>query len=203
MKLIFNNISPFARKCRVLISLLGIEKDLSLENIGALSPIAANEKLLAYNPLGKIPILVLGQDQALLDSRVICEYLNTLAGGDFFPSNKEQKFASLQCQSLADGLSEAALSIRYELSFREQHQQSEQWMFKQRERIAQVINHFDRYTLSLRKQPAIGEIAIACALGYIDFRLPDIDWRATNDNLANWFDELNQNDFMRATAPGL
>ncbi len=195
MKLYTNAASPFARKCRIIAH----ELKLTLEEIRTL-PMQEPE-FRRINPLGKIPALVLDDGSILIDSPVICEYLNHAGGGKFFPNDsiwKEdaRRWKTLGLQALGDGLADAAVA----------------WMIEGRQ---QPVNetmrtrHMAAVTASLdvlarakfADDPTIGEISVACALGYLDFRMPDLDWKSSRPTLAGWYAKFCEYPSMKATAP--
>jgi len=197
MKLYSNPASPFARKCHVVAQELGIE----------LEPVVVNarddEALRKVNPLKKIPALVLDDGSVLFDSPVICEYLNHLGGGKFFPgmsilSQHTRHWKALTLQALADGIMEAAVACRYE-SIQPAEKQNADFIARYRATIAAGLDALERVKFS--EPPTIGEIAAGCALGYLDFRYPDIAWRGTHPRLAEWFATFSEYPSMRATVP--
>jgi glutathione S-transferase len=199
MQLLYNTASPYARKCRILICELGLDDKVAQQDVGMLSPLHTEASLFAVNPLGKIPVLLLRQEQALQDSRVICEYLNHFAAGPFFPDGNA-RFLSLQCQALADGLLDAALTIRYQLGFCENP-----WMQlieKQRVRKQQALQALEDTFDEWKEDFTVGEVAIACALGYLDFRFAEWNWRQRYPRVADWFTGMSARQSLADTVPG-
>ena len=199
MKLYTAPASPFARKVRVVIHELNLQN--RVEEIQT-NP-AESDELRRVNPLGKIPALVLDDGSALLDSKVICEYLNDLGGGKFFPGMSilranSGRWRALTLQALADGISEAAVARVYE-GRRSEGEKSRAFIDKQEAVIARALDALDG--IRFAKDPTIGEIAAACAIGYLDFRLPDLNWRATRPHLAEWYGDFAKFPSMIATAP--
>jgi glutathione S-transferase len=201
MDLMYNKLSPFARKCRILAYELNLDDQLTLTDLGVISPLQPNKIVLESNPLGQIPSLVLADGTSLQDSRVICEYLNSIGDGPFFPNNPDARFYSLQLQALADGLMDAAVATRYELAFLDSEQQWHARVQQLQQRMVRVIQHFDKLTSDFKHKPTIGEITVACALGYIDLRFKEINWRAENINLAQWYEQFEKRESMRMTRP--
>ena len=199
MKLYMNPASPFARKARVVAHELDLTR--LIEEI-SVNP-HASEELRRINPLGKIPVLVLNDGSTLIDSPVICEYLNDLGGGKFFPGTNlwrevSGRWRALTLQALGDGIADAAVARVYE-GRRPPELQSEAAIHKQTAVIARSLDALERARFA---EPAtIGEIALACALGYIDFRLPELEWRTTRPNLHGWFGSFAQRASMQATMP--
>jgi glutathione S-transferase len=197
MKLYTNRASPFARKCRVVAR----ELDIKLEEIEVNA--RDDESLRRINPLKKIPILILDEGSVLFDSRVICEYLNHLGGGKFFPgmnlfSNATGRWKSMGLHALADGIMDAAVACRYE-SIQDEARRNPDFIARYRATVTAGVDVLER--MKFTEVPTIGEIATGCALGYLDFRYPDIAWRDSHPKLAAWFAKFAQFPSMLATAP--
>jgi len=195
MKLYTNPASPFGRKCRVIARELGIK----LEEIN-ISPFQ-DPNMRKINPLGKIPALQLDDGSVLFDSPVICEYLNHTGGGKFFPGMNIFKHASgrwkaLCLQALGDGLADA--TVAWVLMGREE-QVPKKARARQMETILAALDALER--VKFAKDPTIGEIAVACALGYMELRLTDLDWRASHPNLSGWYAQFCEYPSMKGTAP--
>ena len=195
MKLYGNAASPFARKCRVIAHELG----LKLEEIRTL-PMQEPE-FRRINPLGKIPALVLDDGSVLIDSPVICEYLNHMGGGKFFPGmnifkNTSGRWKALGLAALGDGIADAA--VAYVILGRE-NPVPEAARKRQMDTVLAALDALER--VNFAKDPTIGEISIGCALGYVDFRLPDLDWKSSRPKLAAWFARFSEYPSMKATAP--
>ena len=163
-----------------------------------------NMEYRRVNPLGKIPALALNDGSVLFDSPVICEYLNGLGGGKFFPGssiwrNNTGRWKALVLQALGDGIMEAALGRVYEDRYREPEHRSEAINANNISVINSSLDALERITFA--KDPTIGEISVGCALGYLDFRLADLNWRATRPKLAEWYEKFSQFASMKATAP--
>ncbi|HJR56548.1 MAG TPA: glutathione S-transferase N-terminal domain-containing protein [Rhizomicrobium sp.] len=195
MKLYSNTASPFGRKCKIVAHELG----LALEIVKTL-PMQEPE-FRRINPLGKIPALVVDDGSVLFDSPVICEYLNQRGGGKFFPTDTIWKAAANRWKSqvlhaLGDGISEAAVS--YIIMGREAVP-PENHRARQLATIQAGLDAAERAKFS---NPAtIGEIAIACAIGYVEFRLPDLDWKSSRPKLSAWYAAFRERPSMQATFP--
>jgi glutathione S-transferase len=195
LKLYSNTASPFGRKAKVIAH----ELDLKLEIIRTLP--TQDPEFRRVNPLGKIPALVLDDGSVLFDSPVICEYLNAKGGGKFFPADTIWKAAtnrwkSLALQALGDGISDAAVA----------------WLMLGREpvppeatrtrQLAAIEAGLDAAERAKFNDPVtIGEISIACAIGYVEFRLPGFDWKSSRPKLAAWYAAFAQRTSMQATVP--
>jgi glutathione S-transferase len=199
MKLYMHPASPFARKARIIIRELDLTR--VVEEI-VVNP-AASEELRRINPLGKIPVLVLKDGSTLLDSPVICEYLNDLGGGNFFPGytvwrEVSARWRALTLQALGDGICDAAVARVYE-GRRPPENQHEPTIHKYLAAVTRSLDALEhaRFTAD----PTIGEIAVACALGYLDFRLPELNWRDNRPVLRDWYEKFAQFPSMKDTWP--
>jgi glutathione S-transferase len=199
MKLYMHPASPFARKARIIIRELDLTR--VVEEI-VVNP-AASEELRRINPLGKIPVLVLKDGSTLLDSPVICEYLNDLGGGNFFPGytvwrEVSARWRALTLQALGDGICDAAVARIYE-GRRPPENQSEPTVHKYLAAVTRSLDALERARFTA--DPTIGEIAVACALGYLDFRLPELQWRDSRPVLRDWYEKFAQFPSMKDTWP--
>ena len=202
MKLFHNIASPFVRKVRVLAAETGLVSRIELVQ-SVFTPVSPDTGLFASNPLGKIPTLMLDDGTALFDSRVICEYLDSLhAGPKMFPSEGEARWAALTRQALGDGILDAAVGTRYELALREPSRQWPEWIENQRQKYRRSLDALEAEAASLDGALDIGVITAACALGYLDFRYSDEEWRDTRPGLARWYASFSDRASMRSTAPG-
>lgn len=201
MKLFHNIASPFVRKVRILAVETGLASRIELVQ-SVFTPVSPDTDLFASNPLGKIPTLMLDDGTALFDSRVICEYLDTLhEGPKMFPPEGEARWAALTRQALADGILDAAVGTRYELALREPSRQWPEWIENQRQKYRRSLDALEAEAASLDGALDIGVITAACALGYLDFRYPDEGWRDTRPGLARWYASFSERESMRTTAP--
>ena len=198
MKLYSHPVSPFARKARVIAHELGIKLEIVHVESARKEP-----NLRSVNPLKQVPVLVLDDGSSLFDSPVICEYLNHSGGGKFFPGmsiwrHNSGRWKALGLQALGDGIADAAVAWRYELVEPEDRRNPDRIARAQATIIA-GLDALER--VSFAKDPTIGEIAVACALGYIDFRLTDLDWKSSHPNLSSWYARFSEYPSMKATAP--
>jgi glutathione S-transferase len=198
MKLYSHPVSPFARKCRVVAHELGIKLE-----IVHIESARKDDNLRKVNPLKQIPVLVLDDGSTLFDSPVICEYLNHTGGGKFFPGmsiwrHSSGRWKALGLAALGDGVADAAVAWRYELT-ESQERRNPDRIARSQATIAAGLDALERVTFA--KDPTIGEIAAACALGYIDFRLPDLDWKGSHPKLAAWYARFCDYPSMKATQP--
>lgn len=199
MKLYMSPASPFARKARIIIRELDLTR--LVEEIPT-NP-AASDELRKTNPLGKIPALVLDDGSTLIDSPVICEYLNELGGGKFFPGmsvwrETSGRWRALTLQALGDGIGDAAVARVYE-GRRPEELQNQDAIAKYTTVIGRSLDALERARFA--EPPTIGEVAVACAIGYLDFRLPELDWRATRPKLRDWYEGFANYPAMQETWP--
>lgn len=179
------NASPFARKVRICADILGLAGKIEIRNVNNADP---NDPIVRQNPLGKLPVLVLDDGRTIYDSAVIVEYLDHLAGGGkVIPAGADARFDALTLAALADGILEAAILIIYESRYRPDQTPYQPWLDFQRGKI-------ERALAVLADQPPatavhIGTIALAAALGYLDFR-KQVDWRAKFPKLIPWLDDF-------------
>jgi glutathione S-transferase len=200
MKLFHSPFSPFVRKVMVVAHELGLAERIALLPSAA-HPTQRDGSILAHHPLGQVPTLIDEDGRARADSRVICEYLDALGAGDLFPKAGPDRWTALDDQSTADGMLDAALLIRYELTVRRETERSEAWIAGQTAKIEGALGRFEVQTASLGDRVDIGTIAIACGLGYLDLRFAAMDWRKDAPALAAWSERFAQRPSMIATRP--
>jgi glutathione S-transferase len=184
--------SPFARKVRIVAHELGLADRIELVEVNPWT----DERLRALNPLAKVPTLVCDDGVILYESAIICEYFDDLAGGGLYPSGPA-RWPALLRQGLADGVNTASGRL-FADEQRAPQERSERMMQRFRAAIDGGLDQIDAGQLAT-EQPGIGEIAVAAALGYLDFRWPDRDWRGRRAALAGWFDRFEQRPSMAAT----
>jgi glutathione S-transferase len=200
MKLYHGALSPFVRKVMASAIELGVED--RLEKVPSpLSAIQPNAGVIAVNPIGKIPALELEDGTPLYDSGVIIEYLDQLAdGGRLVPPVGPERWRALRVNALADGLLEAGVYARVETT-RPEGMQWDVWIGAQRAKVTQCLDRLEQEVAAFAATPTIGEIATGCALGWLDFRLPDVAWREGRPQLAAWYEGFAARPAMTATAP--
>ena len=199
MKLYYATASPFVRKVMVLAIETGLIDDIELVKV-ALSPVQPDADVCADNPLGKIPTLVRDDGGALFDSRVICEYLDGLHDGPrMFPESGEARWTALRRQALVDGILDAAVSTRYETFLRPEELRWRDWVDGQMGKVRRGLDVLEGERLNGAID--IGTIAVACMLGYLDFRFPDEGWRDARPGLAAWYEEMAARPAMTRTVP--
>lgn len=192
MKLLSAGPSPFGRKVKIVAALKGLSDRITVEMVDTAAP--DTSALKRENPLGKIPVLILEDGAQLYDSAVICEYLDSLTPAPrLFPSNGQAgsmaRWQTLKLGALADGVMEAALAIVYEKRYRPEDKWVESWMARQQGKVDTALDYLEMTPPSWREHPDYGHIALACALGYLDFR-HEGKWRAKHPRLVGWLDRF-------------
>lgn len=200
MQIRVNAASPFARKVRVVVRETGLS-DRVEEIQTAVSPVTPNADLAGQNPLMKIPALTLADGTVLYDSRVICEYLDSLAGTKLFPQAGPERWRALCLQALCDGILDAAVLIRYEVAVRPEPIRWSKWIDGQRSKIDGGLAALEKARPQFGSHFDIGQIGAACVLGYLDFRFPDMAWRGRYPGLQAWFEGVSQRASIRDTFP--
>lgn len=199
MKLIISNTSPFVRKVRVLAREAGIADQIEEVEVMT-TPFATASEAAAANPVGKIPALVREDGPAIYDSRVICRYLDAKAGAGFYPEARIWEVLTLEAS--ADAILEAAVASVYEVRLRDEAQQSSAWIEAQEGKAKRGMAAIeDRWMSHLNGPLDAAQIAVACACGYIDFRLGSWDWRAELPQLGAWYDRFAARETMTSTVP--
>jgi glutathione S-transferase len=191
--------SPFVRKVRIAIALLGFDDRIKLRETDLNDPA---DTIRRQNPLGKIPALLLDDGSTLYDSRVILEYLDHLAGGGrIVPREPAARFAALRLQALCDGVLDASVLIVYESRYRKEEQRVQGWIDRQAGKVERVLDALEAAPPALTPTPDVGQIALACVLGYRDFRFGG-GWRKEYPRLLAWHDAFAaQVPAFAATAP--
>jgi glutathione S-transferase len=200
MRLFHSPASPFVRKVVVLLHELDKTGEVALDLIQT-TAFASDAALMASNPLAKIPALMRPDGITLYDSRVICQYLNDRFQGGLYPQDT-RKWETLTLEATADGIMDSAVSMAYEVRLRPQAQQSQDWIEAQWAKVSRAIGSLNERWISHLSGPLdMGQIGIACALGYVDFRHGARNWRDGNDALAKWYAEFDSRPSMQATRP--
>ena len=199
MKLRYSGASPYVRKVMVAAHETGLADRIELAPV-SVAPTLLNPEVAAENPLVKVPTLVLADGTSLFDSRVIVEYLDTLhPGRRLFPAEGPARWTALRRQAIGDGLLDAALLIRYENNLRPEPQRWPDWIEGQFRKLRQALAALAAEKLGT--ELTIGEITAGCALGYLDFRFPDEDWRMAHPALESWFAGISERPSFAATLP--
>jgi len=201
MKLIGSLASPYVRKVRVVLAEKKLDCQFEVENVWA-----ADTVIDQFNPLGKVPSLVMEDGSVMIDSRVIVEYLDTLTPVcKLLPPNGRDR-ADVKCwEALADGMLDAAVSVRLERAMRPPEKQSEEWMARQMRKVDLSLAHLSgklgeqAYCAGIHY--SLADVAVGCALGWLSFRFPEISWRDDYANLAKLYDKLSERQSFKDSVP--
>jgi glutathione S-transferase len=195
--------SPFARKVRIAIALLGFDGETRVEHA---DPNDFADALRRQNPLGKIPVLIAEDGATYYDSRVILEFLDERAGRSrIVPGDARSRLAALRLQALADGILDASILTVYEARWRAPEHHEKKWLDHQAGKVARSLAVLELNPPALDAAsgslPNVGQIALACALGYRDFRFGE-SWRVEHSRLVGWLDDFAARvPAFAATAP--
>ncbi|WP_027897185.1 glutathione S-transferase [Zestomonas thermotolerans] len=202
MTLFHSPTSPFVRKIMVLLHETGQLGRVAVETVQP-APTSPSEALNAVNPVGKVPALRLADGQVLYDSRVIFDYLDSQHVGEpLIPREGSARWRRLTLAALADAILEAAVLIRYETALRPADRQWPAWRDAQQGKIERALAELEEQALAeLSCHFDVAAIGVACALGYLDLRLPALDWRARCPRLAAWYAETRRRPSLQATEP--
>lgn len=201
MKLIGSLASPYVRKVRVVMAEKKLDYELLLEDVWA-----PDTTIKLSNPLGKVPCLIMEDNGAMFDSRVIVEYLDTMSPvGKLLPTQGRER-ASIKCwEALADGVLDAGILVRLERTQRAPEIQSGVWVERQ---LGKVDHGLKAMSAGLGETPfcagthfTLADVAVGCALGWLAFRFPEISWREDYPNLARLFDKLSERQSFKDTVP--
>jgi glutathione S-transferase len=203
LKLIGAVASPYVRKVRVVMAEKKLDHEFITEDVWS-----ANTRITDANPLGKVPCLVLEGGEAVFDSRVIVEYLDALSPvGKLIPATGRDRAAVKTWEALADGLLDASILARLERHWphRKDGERSQAWIDRQMDKVDKSLAAMSRglgdSTYCSGIHLSLSDIAVGCALGYLDFRFPELDWRTPHPNLHALFDRLMQRPSFIDTRP--
>jgi glutathione S-transferase len=201
MKLIGSTSSPYVRKVRIVMTEKKLDFQFVLEDVW--SP---DTTIAECNPLAKVPCLVMEDGGAVFDSRVIVEYLDTLTPvGKLIPERGRER-AEVKCwEALADGLADAGILMRLEVSQRDESERSDRWLTRQRLKVEGALQAM---SAGLGDGPwcngnhySLADIAVGCALGWLEYRMPEFTWRVDYPNLSRLVDKLHERPSFRETMP--
>lgn len=179
--------SPFVRKTRIGASVLGLADKIDVRETDLNDPA---DSIRAENPLGKIPALVMEDGTTWYDSRVILNLLDHLAGGGrIVPRDPMARFAVERLQALCDGMMDASVLIVYEDRYRPPEMRVESWVARQADKVARGLKALEATPPALTDPPDVGQISLACLLGYRDLRFGG-DWRKSHPKLVAWLDKF-------------
>ncbi|MBJ7311602.1 glutathione S-transferase family protein [Rugamonas sp. CCM 8940] len=201
MKLLGSLASPYVRKVRVVLAEKKLDCQFELENVWA-----ADTTIQTVNPLGKVPCLIMDDGNSMIDSRVMVEYLDTLTPVcKLLPPNGRDR-ADVKCwEALADGVLDAAILVRLERTQRPAELQSEAWVERQMRKVAlglaSMAQRLGESPFCAGNHYTLADVAVGCALGWLSFRFPEIQWRDDHPNLAKLFDKLAERQSFKDTVP--
>ena len=198
MKLRYSPTSPYVRKVSVVAIETGLEARIKRVPTDIRAP---TPEFHRDNPLGKVPTLITEGGETLYDSAVICEYLDSLHDGiALFPPPGGPRWTALRRQALADGIADAGVLVRMEM-LRPAGERSRTWIARQTEKVNRGLDALEEEAVALGSACTIGHITIGCALGFLDFRMPELDWRQGRIELARWAEGFSARPSMAATIP--
>jgi glutathione S-transferase len=196
MKLRYSQTSPYARKVLAFAKEAGVDARIEVTNM----PTGLTGELVKENPLGKVPSLVTDEGTAIFDSPVILEYLDSLnAGPKLIPAAGPARWKALTLAALGDGIMDVCVARRGEVL--RTKDKSEEFLKKQKDVAASALDALERDASSLAQPITVGQIAVGCALGYMDLRFAEDNWRRGRPKLAAWFDTFSKRPSMASTAP--
>lgn len=198
MKLIYSVPSPYARKARVVLIEARLEGQVETE---AIDPWADPAGFRDDNPLGKVPTLVRDDGPPLFQSNAVCEYLAARGTAHLYPADPDNHWVALRQLALADGILDASVTVRMELTFHEPGTISQKLVERQEYSVALALDALEAEVETLGGPVTIGQIAVACALSYRDFRFAEVDWRTSHPKLSKWFAGFAERASMMATDP--
>lgn len=200
MKLRYSPTSPFVRKVMAVAIELGLEDQIEKIPTNVWSGGDGVEK---DNPLGKVPVLITDGGEAVYDSPVICEFLNSLSKHkNLIPAAGDKRWIALRQQALADGVLDAAI-LRLLEGRRQKGEQSPSWVERQKTAMNRGLDAMEAEAdcKMLNDEVTIGQMAVCAALGWLDFRFPDEAWRKQRPALAEWYETFSQRPSMTKTEP--
>ena len=197
MKLFYSRTSPYSRKVRLVIHEKGLQKTITSV---ACNPFDEVPELEAANPLGKVPTLIMDDGASLYDSPVICAYLDTLTPDRLIPESGRERWNVLRWEALCDGMLDATYNIVMERR-RDTQEQSAGWIAQWKSQVIRSLDHIEAGIDMLSNQATLAHLALGAALGYLDFRLQDLDWRSQCPALAAWYEDFSVRDAMQNTRP--
>ena len=200
MQLFTSPTTPFGRKIMVQILESGLESKVTVTEVSG-NPLDPGTMPIAHNPLGKIPALITNEGQAIFDSRVISRYLDGLSGRGLYPEGAAL-WPVLTLEATADGMTDAAVLMAYEMRLRPENLRFTPWVDGQWAKVARALDALEAGMLGPLGGPlTMGQIALACALSYLDFRHGARNWPDGRPRLADWYEGFSRRPAMLATAP--
>ena len=201
MKLLYTTRSPYAAKVRIV----ALERDIALEFIEIADLSKKTPELLASNPLGKIPALILDDGNHLFDSPVICQYLDTLGEREkLIPHKGPIRYQTLKIEALADGVCDAAVAIMMENNMRPEDKRMDAMISHHTAAIKRSLSYLNTDSDWRETEWNLGQIAVAATLGYLNFRMKHLDWESEFPTLASWYEKtLKAHQTVKQTLPSV
>ncbi len=198
MKMRYSKTSPYARKARVTAHETGMAERIEMVET---NPWAPDTDLQRDNPLIQVPVLTTDDGEILYESLVIAGYLDDLSGSGLIPAKGDARWRALRRVALADGICNAAAAVTIENNLRPEQYRWPDWITRQRSKASAALKTFEAEIDDIAGDLDIAQIALGCALGYMDLRLADMDWRGENPKLAAWYETFAARPSMQATRP--
>jgi len=191
MKLLYSPLSPFVRKVMIVAIENGL--DGKIEKVpSATNPSVPNSDIAKHNPLMKIPALITDDGLELIESKVICQYLDALGGGKLIPASGKPRWKALRMEAIADGLADAGILVRYEVAMRPKALHWPEWISGQLAKVGNALDALEREAGDLEGPMNIGNVAVACACTWLEFRDVIPGARKTRPKLFAWIDKANR-----------
>ena len=191
LKLFYSDRSPYVRKVMVTLHEINLLENVEIVGVRT-NPLGVVEDLVDVSPLGKIPTLVLPDGTTIFDSRVICSYLNSIGKSDLYLAQENLKWSIKTAEANFDGILDAALLMVYEHRYRQDIYQSAEWLENLWKKIERTLDFYNNSSSKILSGSLnMGQISLGCALGYLDYRHNNRNWRAKNQNLRDWFAEFS------------
>lgn len=201
MKLYYSSASPFVRKVMVTAYECGLF-DRIQQIPTQVNPTQPNAELATFNPMMKLPTLVGDDGEVLFESSLICQYLDAHHGGHkLVPASGPRRWQVLRLEAIADGITDAGILLRYEGAFRTPEQRSQAWIDGQTAKVKNGLDALERNIDWLSGELNLGQIATACAIGWLEFRNVAGDIRAGRPKLTGWYDTFAKRPALQATTP--
>ena len=201
LKLFYSDRSPYVRKVMVTLHEVNLSENVEIVSVRT-NPLGVVEDLVDVSPLGKIPTLVLPDGTTIFDSRVICSYLNFIGKSDLYLAQENLKWSIKTAEANFDGILDAALLMVYEHRYRQDIYQSAEWLENLWKKIERTLDFYNNSSSKILSGSLnMGQISLGCALGYLDYRHNNRNWRAKNQYLRDWFAEFSERLSMKNTIP--
>ena len=201
MKLYYSKTSPYSRKVRLMIYEKGLQQAIISV---ACNPFDEAPDLETANPLGKVPTMILDDGSSLYDSPVICAYLDTLTSDRLIPESgpdtNRERWNVLRWEALCDGVLDAAYNIVMERR-RDTREQSDSWIKQWKSQVIRSLDHMEAEIDTLPERLSLAQLSLGTTLGYLDFRLQELDWRSQCPALTVWYGDFSAREAMQNTRP--